>query len=122
MVAAVAAAEAAANNVGSSCLGLCDSGGCRRGNVDDALKWGGTPLPAVKITRGLPVKMIVGQGIPTLERSMVITDTGDVKIVRINSVRADWRRILLTTDERASGYCAKQNQANAFTSFHGPVM
>lgn len=91
-----------------------------RGNVRDVLQRLRRPLPAIKISLTLGVKMIVGQGIPSAERRVIIANALHVEVVRINLGRTQccFRGIVWAAARH--GTCrdsADQYQPNAFAPF-----
>ena len=116
-IAAGAAAETAARDIGADIFRERHRFRQRRGNVCDAFARLRGPFAAVKITLLLRVKMIEGHRIPVAERRVVIARAGNVEIIRVEILRADGG-FLVATRQRRRGQAAKQEEPDAVAAFH----
>src|SRR4030095_15257135 len=109
-----AASESASAHISPVAGDLFDGFGVGGGNIDDAFVGRGGPLTAVVVLRLGRVVVIVRQGIPGMERRMVIANAGNEVIVGENIGGRD-RRV----GRNAPGeHAAEQHEADAFAPFH----
>lgn len=113
-------AKSASRDIRSLRGRLLDGPGRRRRYIRNALMRRSIPLAAEEIAPCLRIEMIVTHRIPGTKRRVVIADTRHMKIVGVNTGRADDGPFTRRTATRESPgrYSANQNQTDASAPFH----